>query len=64
MKISIIGAGNVGGLAALRIAQEGLGDIVLIDVVKGLAEGKVLDLEDASSFLKYNYTIEGTDDIF
>lgn len=63
MKISIIGAGNVGGQTAMRIAQEGLGDIVLFDIVKGLAQGKVFDLEDASSILKFNYKIEGTDDI-
>lgn len=47
----------------MRIAQEGLGDIVLFDIVKGLAQGKVWDLEDASSILKFNYKIEGTDDI-
>lgn len=63
MKISIIGAGNVGGLVALRIAEEGLGDIVLVDVVKGLAQGKAFDLEDAWPILKCNYKIDGTDDI-
>lgn len=63
MKISIIGAGNVGSLTAMRIAQDGLGDVLLIDVVKGLAHGKALDLEDARPLLKYNYNISGTDDI-
>ena len=63
MKISIIGAGNVGSLAAMRIAQEGLGEVFLIDIVKGLAKGKALDLEDASAALKYIYKIEGSDDI-
>lgn len=63
MKISIIGAGNVGSLAAMRIAQDGLGDVLLIDVVKNLAHGKSLDLEDARSLLKYNYNIKGSDDI-
>ncbi len=62
MKISIIGAGSVGSLTALRIAQEGLGDIVLLDIIKGLARGKALDMEDARSILKYDYNIEGTDD--
>lgn len=62
MKISIIGAGNVGSLTALRIAQEGLGDIVLVDIVKGLARGKSFDLEDARPILKYDYNIEGTED--
>ncbi|MDD5120084.1 MAG: malate dehydrogenase [Candidatus Omnitrophica bacterium] len=63
MKISIIGAGNVGSLSAMRIASDGLGDVFLIDVVKGLAHGKALDLEDARPLLKYNYNINGSDDI-
>ncbi len=63
MKITVIGAGNVGSLTAMRIAQEGLGDVLLIDVVKGLAQGKALDLEDARSLLKHNYNIKGSDDI-
>ncbi|MCM8789538.1 MAG: malate dehydrogenase [Candidatus Omnitrophica bacterium] len=63
MKISIIGAGNVGSLAAMRIAQEGLGEIILVDIVKGLAQAKAYDLEDAQALLKLNYKIQGTDDI-
>lgn len=63
MKISIIGAGNVGGLTALRLAEAGFNDIVLVDIAKGKAEGKALDLEDAGATLKYNYCIQGTEDI-
>ena len=63
MKISIIGGGNVGATAALRIAQDCLGDVVLVDVVKGLAQGKAYDLEDARPLLKINYNLEGTDDL-
>lgn len=63
MKITIIGAGNVGSLSAMRIASSGLGDVFLIDVIEGLAHGKALDLEDARPLLKYNYNIYGTDDI-
>jgi malate dehydrogenase len=63
MKISIIGAGNVGGLTAMRLAEAGFGDIVLVDITKGLAQGKALDLKDAGSILKFNYRIQGTDDI-
>ncbi len=47
----------------MRIAQEGLGDVLLIDVVKGFAHGKALDLEDARAILKYNYNIQGSDNI-
>ncbi|MDD5691878.1 MAG: malate dehydrogenase [Candidatus Omnitrophica bacterium] len=63
MKISVIGAGNVGSLTAMRIAQDGLGDVLLIDVVKGRAAGKAMDLEDARPLLKFNYHIKGSDDI-
>ena len=47
----------------MRLAQEGLGEILLIDKIPGLAKGKVLDLEDARGVLKYDYRIEGTEDI-
>lgn len=63
MKISIIGAGNVGGLAAMRIAQDALGEVLLIDKIPGLAKGKVADLEDSAPFLKINYSIRGTENI-
>jgi len=63
MKISIIGAGNVGGLTAMRLAESGFGDIVLVDITKGLPQGKAFDLDDAGSVLKLNYRIQGTDDI-
>ncbi len=63
MKISIIGAGNVGATTALRIAQGRLGKVVLYDIVKGLAQGKCFDMEDAKALLKYEYDLTGTDDI-
>ena len=63
MKISIIGAGNVGSLTAMRLAQEEAGQILLVDVLKGVAQGKAFDLEDARSILKNNYRISGTDEI-
>ncbi len=63
MKISILGAGNVGGLTAMRIAQMGLGEVVLIDVAKGLGQGKAFDMEDSRTLIKCDYKIEGTEDI-
>jgi malate dehydrogenase len=63
MKISIVGAGNVGGLTAMRVAQDRLGDVFLIDIAKGLARGKSFDLEDAQAILKYNYSVQGSEDI-
>ncbi len=63
MKITIIGAGNVGGLTALRIAQDKIGEVCLIDVVPGMAKGKAYDLDDCRQILNINYQIEGADDI-
>ncbi|MFH0856216.1 MAG: malate dehydrogenase [Candidatus Omnitrophota bacterium] len=63
MKISIIGAGNVGALSAMRIAELRLGNVVLVDIAKGIAQGKALDLDDARSILKINYALEGSTDI-
>lgn len=47
----------------MRLAEEGIGEIVLLDKVPGLAQGKAFDLEDERAVLKYNYAIEGSDDI-
>ena len=63
MKISVIGAGNVGALSAMRMAELKLGDIVLVDIAKGVAQGKSLDLEDTRSILKADYDIKGCEDI-
>lgn len=46
-KITVVGAGNVGATAAHIAASKGLGDVVLIDIVEGLAEGKALDMAQA-----------------
>lgn len=63
MKISIIGAGNVGGLTAMRLAEINAGDIYLIDIAKGIAQGKAFDLEDTRAILKTNYNIQGAEGI-
>lgn len=47
-KVTVIGAGNVGTTVAQRLAEKRLADVVLIDVVEGLAEGKALDLRQAA----------------
>ena len=50
-KISLIGAGQIGGTLAHLIALKELGDIVLFDVAEGIAKGKALDI--AQSFKNY-----------
>lgn len=61
-KITIIGAGNVGATAAHLILLKELGDIVLIDVVEGLAQGKALDLMEARPMECLDVEITGSDD--
>jgi malate dehydrogenase len=61
-KISVIGAGNVGATTAHIAAAHGLGQIVLLDIVKGLAEGKALDMAEASPIYVSGQNIVGTTD--
>ena len=61
-KITIVGAGNVGATTAHIAATRQLGDIVLIDIVKGLAEGKALDIVEAAPVQLYDCKIVGTGD--
>ena len=61
-KISIIGAGNVGATAAHWLAAKELGDIVLLDIVDGLAQGKALDLYEASPVERCDVGLVGTCD--
>lgn len=61
-KISIIGAGNVGAECAYRCAQLELGEIVLLDIVEGLPQGKALDMMQAGSVEGYNAQIKGVND--
>ncbi len=61
-KITIVGAGNVGATTAHIAATRQLGDIVLLDIVEGLAEGKALDIAEAGPVQLYDSLITGTQD--
>jgi malate dehydrogenase len=61
-KITIVGAGNVGATTAHIAATKQLGDIVLLDIVEGLAEGKALDIAQAGPVQLYDSLITGTQD--
>lgn len=61
-KITIVGAGNVGATTAHLTAMENLADIVLIDIVEGLAQGKALDLAEAAPLSRHDVRITGTTD--
>src|ERR1700728_2311465 len=61
-KVSIVGAGNVGATAAHWIAAKELADVVLIDVVEGIPQGKALDLFEAMPIEKRDVAIAGAND--
>jgi len=60
MKISVIGAGNVGATTALFLAQQHLGNIVLIDVIEGMPQGKALDMAEAGPVNRYESHLAGS----
>jgi malate dehydrogenase len=59
-KITVVGAGNVGATLAQRLAERGDADIVLVDIVDGLPQGKALDMLEAGPIVGYDSTITGT----
>jgi len=61
-KITVVGAGNVGATTAHIAATRDLGDIVLVDIVEGFAEGKALDIAEASPIQLSSQNIAGTCD--
>jgi malate dehydrogenase len=61
-KITIIGAGNVGTTTAQRIAERGFAEVVLLDIVDGLAQGKALDIVQSAPMLKTDISISGSND--
>jgi malate dehydrogenase len=61
-KITVVGGGNVGATAAYIAASKGLGDVVLIDIVKGLPEGKALDMAQAKGVYASAGSVIGTTD--
>jgi len=61
-KISFVGAGQVGATAALLTAQKELGDIVILDVMDGIPQGKALDMYEASPIQGFDAHITGTQD--
>ncbi len=58
-KIAVIGAGMVGSSAALKMAQKELGDIVLVDVVEFVADGKALDMAESSPLDGFDVSLVG-----
>ena len=61
-KVTIVGSGNVGATAAHWIAAKELADVVLLDVIEGVPQGKGLDLAEAMPIEKRDVSIVGTND--
>ncbi|MCC6857388.1 MAG: malate dehydrogenase [Bryobacterales bacterium] len=61
-KVTVIGAGNVGANCALRIAEQELADVVLVDVVDGIPQGKGLDLLQSGPVQGYDVNVTGVND--
>ena len=60
-KITLIGAGQIGGTLAHLIALKGLANVVLFDVAAGIAKGKALDIAQSSPVSGFNVSLSGTD---
>jgi malate dehydrogenase len=59
-KVSIIGAGNVGAACAQRIAERDYADVVLMDIIDGLPQGKALDILESAPILSFSSRLTGT----
>jgi malate dehydrogenase len=59
-KVTVVGAGMVGGTVAQVLAQRGYADVVLVDIVEGMPQGKALDLMQAGPLLGYDARLTGT----
>ena len=59
-KITVVGAGNVGGTVAQRLAEKNCYDIILVDIIEGVPQGKALDLTQAGPICGYSSRVVGT----
>lgn len=61
-KVTVVGAGNVGANCALRIAEKELADVVLVDIMDGVPQGKGLDLLESGPVQGYDVNVTGSND--
>jgi malate dehydrogenase len=61
-KVTVVGAGNVGASCALRLADQGLADVVVVDVLEGIPQGKALDILQAGPVTGVDVQITGSND--
>ena len=58
-KATVVGAGNVGATAAMRLAEKDLADVILVDIIEGVPAGKALDLTEAAPIEKHDAKLTG-----
>ncbi|HXW15563.1 MAG TPA: malate dehydrogenase [Terriglobia bacterium] len=61
-KVTVVGAGNVGATCALRLADKGLADVVVVDILEGIPQGKALDILEAGPLAGIDIRITGSND--
>lgn len=61
-KVTVVGSGNVGATAAQRLAEKELCDVILVDIVEGVPQGKALDLAEAAPIEKHDAHLSGAND--
>ena len=59
-KVTVVGAGNIGGTVALHLAMRNLADVVLVDIVEGLPQGKALDILESGPIERFDASVIGT----
>jgi malate dehydrogenase len=59
-KVTVVGAGNVGGTTAQRLAERNYADVVLVDIVEGLPQGKALDILESGPVIGFDSRVIGT----
>jgi malate dehydrogenase len=61
-KVTVVGSGNVGAAVAQRLLDRQMADVVLIDIIEGVPQGKALDLLESAPIVGYDVKIRGTND--
>jgi malate dehydrogenase len=61
-KVAVIGSGNVGATTVQRLAELNIADIVMVDIVEGLPQGKAMDIVQAAPIMGYDVDVIGTND--
>ena len=61
-KVSVIGAGNVGATCAFQLAERNVADVMMIDIVEGMPQGKALDMAQCGAIFDFDGKVEGSND--